>query len=114
MINTDGDSYMDYLDTDSDNDGLPDLTEGSSDSPLDADAVPNYQDIDSDGDGINDIYEGASDSTLDTDADPNYLDLDSDGDGISDQTEGGRMRFGLWIRMIFFRIISTGIQTATE
>lgn len=38
--------------TDSDGDGIDDLTEGTDD--LDGDGIPNYLDLDSDGDGVND------------------------------------------------------------
>ncbi|MFH4968381.1 LamG-like jellyroll fold domain-containing protein [Gaetbulibacter sp. M240] len=73
--NTDGIDSPDYTDTDSDNDGILDTDETTSD--FDSDGVPNYRDIDSDSDGIVDSEEG----------DPNYLNTDSDGDGISDNVE---------------------------
>jgi len=114
----DGDNIPDYLDTDSDNDGLPDAAEGRADSDGDgfpnfldkdsdndgiADAVekmvdsdkdgkPNCMDTDSDGDGIEDKLEGLTDS--DSDGKPNYLDTDSDGDDISDKIEGSQDRDG--------------------
>ncbi|MBJ2176431.1 gliding motility-associated C-terminal domain-containing protein [Aureibaculum sp. A20] len=148
LPNTDGDSVPDYLDLDSDNDGITDVTEaggidangdgiidGFTDAndnglddatettPLpvpssDGDAVPDYLDLDSDDDGINDIVEaggvdlnddgivdgfadsnndGLDDTTAatplpvgdkDNDGIPNYVDLDSDNDGILDATEG--------------------------
>lgn len=114
----DGDNIPDYLDTDSDNDGLPDAAEGRTDSDGDglpnfldkdsdndgiADAVekmvdsdkdgkPNCIDTDSDGDGIEDKLEGLTD--IDSDGKPNYLDTDSDGDDISDKVEGSQDRDG--------------------
>ena len=74
----DGDGIPDYLDPDSDNDGIPDATEqkgavakvpgGGRLRRLPQDMMS----LDSDGDGL-----------------PNYLDVDSDGDGISDFIEKG-------------------------
>jgi MYXO-CTERM domain-containing protein len=98
-FNTDG--TPDYLDLDSDSDGISDVIEGSPlvaafgnptlifgantdhDSPLDAD----YVDLDSDNDGIPDAVEGLVDT--DGDGTPNFRDLDSDGDGAIDQLERG-------------------------
>ncbi|MFT6448402.1 MAG: outer membrane protein OmpA-like peptidoglycan-associated protein [Oleispira sp.] len=84
LIDSDGDRTPDYIDTDSDNDGIPDSTEGVADS--DNDGMPDYQDTDSDGDGIADNDEGAGD--VDNDSTPDYLDTDTDGDGILDADEG--------------------------
>ena len=107
----DGDKIPDYLDQDSDNDGIPDAAEGHGDADKDglpnsidkdsdndgiADAIEksvdfdkdgktNMVDKDSDNDGINDEDEGVKD--FDKDGNPNYLDLDSDDDGISDRIE---------------------------
>ena len=59
----------------------------------DGDGIPNYLDPDSDGDGISDAEEKGPDGAdpRDTDGDtiPDYLDSDSDGDGISDKAEKG-------------------------
>jgi hypothetical protein len=65
----------------------------------DGDNVPDYLDLDSDGDGVLDNNEdsgcsGAIPCTpTDTDGDnvPDYLDLDSDGDGNPDNTDGNRV-----------------------
>ena len=46
---TDGDGKPNYLDLDSDGDGILDQTEGKSDP--DGDSVPSFLDLDSDGDG---------------------------------------------------------------
>jgi hypothetical protein len=70
----DGDGIADYLDTDSDNDGIPDVIEGNVDS--DGDGVPDFKDTDSDNDGIPDVLE-------DTNT-PSLLGVDSDADGIDD------------------------------
>ncbi len=68
---------------DSDQDSIPDVVEGDTDS--DGDGTPDYQDTDSDNDGIPDDEEGAGDT--DGDGIPDYQDLDSDGDGIPDENE---------------------------
>jgi len=60
-LDTDGDGHKDYLDKDSDNDGISDTIESGSDPK---------KPVDSDGDGIED-----------------YLDLDADDDGIPDAIE---------------------------
>eukprot|EP01096_Ripella_sp_DP13-Kostka_P008102 TRINITY_DN300_c0_g1_i3.p1 TRINITY_DN300_c0_g1~~TRINITY_DN300_c0_g1_i3.p1 ORF type:complete len:397 (-),score=152.25 TRINITY_DN300_c0_g1_i3:106-1296(-) len=84
-VDTDGDSIPNYLDLDSDDDGIADSVEGSADR--DGDGEGNYIDLDSDNDGIIDAVE----RSVDTDADgvPNYLDLDSDNDALSDAFESG-------------------------
>ena len=142
---TDGDLIPDYLDLDSDNDGINDVTEallsdpdndgtvglgspvtnadgqpaGATSQPADTDTddVRDYLDLDSDNDGINDVEEGgnpdpdnngfiltgipavntfgqafgSTSAPLDTDEDtyPDYLDLDTDNDGINDTEEAG-------------------------
>jgi len=87
---SDNDGTPDYLDTDSDGDGIPDGVEGTEDS--DGDGTPDYLDTDSDNDGIPDEIEAGPDPEhpVDSDGDgvPDYLDTDSDNDGIPDQTEG--------------------------
>lgn len=81
---TDKDGIPDYLDLDSDNDGLLDRIESGGD--FDGDKIPDFRDMDSDNDWIADGIEGLLDS--DKDGIPNYLDADSDGDGIVDSWEG--------------------------
>ena len=80
----DGDKIPDYLDQDSDNDGIPDAAEGHGDA--DKDGLPNCIDKDSDNDGIADAIEKSVD--FDKDGKPNLLDKDSDNDGINDEDEG--------------------------
>ncbi len=80
----DRDGTPDYLDRDSDNDGLTDLFERMNDN--DQDGLRNYRDDDSDGDGVGDMYEGSND--MDRDGKYNFEDLDSDEDGIPDGWEG--------------------------
>lgn len=77
----DGDGTPDY--TDQDEDGIPDVVEGTGDA--DGDGTPNFLDLDSDDDTIPDSVEGAGDA--DGDGTPNFLDLDSDGDGLLDSEE---------------------------
>uniref|UniRef100_UPI0035B067B0 gliding motility-associated C-terminal domain-containing protein n=1 Tax=Flavobacterium sp. TaxID=239 RepID=UPI0035B067B0 len=92
-----GDGTPDYLDLDSDNDGIPDAVErgpnGATPVDTDGDGTPDYRDLDSDGDGIPDAVEkganGATPVDTDNDGTPDYRDLDSDGDGIPDAVEKG-------------------------
>jgi gliding motility-associated-like protein len=62
---TDGDNIPDYLDLDSDNDGILDSVETGND--LDSDGIRNYRDLDSDGDLCSDVIEAG------------FLDPDNDG-----------------------------------
>jgi len=103
ILITDGDGTPNYLDLDSDNDGIPDSIEDAgcngtapcTPTDTDGDGIPNYLDLDSDNDGIPDSIEDAGCNgtapctPTDTDGDgiPNYLDLDSDNDGILDSVE---------------------------
>ncbi len=79
-------------DADTDGDGVDDATEveragGTPEVPTDTDrdSIPDVLDDDDDGDGIPTAVEGGDD--FDQDGLPNYLDLDSDGDGIEDAVE---------------------------
>lgn len=103
----DGDGIPNYLDLDSDNDGIPDIVEvGGADSNNDG-MVDSFTDTNFN--GLHDSYEGVSNALLlsgsDTNNDgvadswpnknadrtgrPNLYDLDSDGDGITDAEESG-------------------------
>jgi gliding motility-associated-like protein len=64
-LNTDGDADLNYLDLDSDSDGISDREEAGISDPC------TDKPVDTDGDGT-----------------PDYLDLDSDNDGFSDEEEG--------------------------
>lgn len=92
---TDGDGKPDYLDNDSDNDGIPDNIEGQS--------TANYQLptlTDADGDGlmlpydnrplVGSAFGGSGIFVYDHDLDgtPDYRDLDTDADGLADIVEG--------------------------
>jgi len=89
--NSDGDPNLNYLDIDSDNDGIPDNVEGL--------ATNSYQfaiNTDTDGDGIDNRYDnivgfggnGITPNNQDADGFPDYIDTDTDGDGLSDIAEG--------------------------
>lgn len=65
-VDTDADGVADYLDLDSDNDGILDLNESTADT--DGDGIANYRELDSDNDLCNDVIEAGF--------------LDPNGDGI--------------------------------
>ncbi|QVY63993.1 T9SS type A sorting domain-containing protein [Polaribacter sp. Q13] len=98
--NTDNTDSPDYLDSDSDNDGIADIAENGNESN-------SLSGIDTDGDGLDDNFEGSNkndpydvndeidtpnasnlgdeDSDLDSGGDVDYRDFkDNDGDGVSD------------------------------
>ena len=93
-----GDNVPDFLDLDSDNDGLNDLIESGQTGIQDANGDGLADGPDRDGDGIMDSADGndalfgdANDPALrntDNDAVDNYRDLDCDNDGIFDSKEG--------------------------
>ncbi|MBL4632910.1 MAG: hypothetical protein JKY56_03510, partial [Kofleriaceae bacterium] len=94
--NSDGDPVPDFLDLDSDNDGILDLEEGGSDCGDVSLADGHCDGADSDGDGIVDSLDGAIgfgddeyQPATDTSEDgvPDYKSLDSDNDGIFDLIE---------------------------
>ena len=87
--NSDGDSVLDRLDVDSDNDGITDTTEAGG---LDVDGngiIDGFTDADSN--GLDDATETTPLTNPDTDGDgvSDRLDLDSDNDGLTDTTETG-------------------------
>jgi len=94
--NTDSDALPDFLDIDSDSDGVTDLVEGGS-GCVDTTPADNRCDgPDGDGDGISDGLDGtngfgddAYTAPTDTDNDmlPDYRSLDADGDTIPDVVE---------------------------
>ncbi|MEP7252035.1 MAG: T9SS type A sorting domain-containing protein, partial [Ginsengibacter sp.] len=94
--NTDADPNPDYLDIDSDNDGITDNIEGPSTAGY---FLPSG--VDSDKDGLDDAYDNTASFgghgifVIDTDGDnlPDYRDLDTDGDGYPDRKEGNDWNF---------------------
>ncbi len=88
-VDTDGDGMPDYLDIDSENDGIPDAIEGTVDT--DGDGVADWRDIDADNDGILDSAEGPSGMDSDVDGIDDAYDADvtgqadADGNGIVDE-----------------------------
>lgn len=106
QINLDGDAVPNFLDTDSDNDGIPDIREVLAADTNNDGKVDGFTDANSD--GLHDSYinagallltgtdgnaDGRADSwpnkNLDRDLRPNAYDMDSDGDGIVDAIEAG-------------------------
>ncbi|MCB1754195.1 MAG: OmpA family protein [Gammaproteobacteria bacterium] len=107
LSDADGDGVADYLDLDSDNDGITDIREnrladrngdgrlnGQSDnagimpgmaqrvSDSDADGVPDFRDLDTDNDGLSDVIEAGY---SDTDGNARLDDfIDANGDGADD------------------------------
>ncbi|MGE0787815.1 MAG: hypothetical protein AB7S26_19225 [Sandaracinaceae bacterium] len=88
---SDDDRVPDYLDLDSDDNGIPDEIEGTRD--WDLDGTPDYADLDDDGDLVSDAKEiaGSPETPPDSDLDgaPNFRDVDSDNDRIMDGDEFG-------------------------
>ncbi|WP_456462320.1 T9SS type A sorting domain-containing protein [Reichenbachiella sp.] len=92
---SDGDGTLpDYLDIDSDNDGIPDNVEGQASNAYIASVV-----ADTNGNGLYDVYDPNNGGTLITpvDTDGNgsedYIDTDADGDGVIDMIEGHDANF---------------------
>ncbi|MDX1331904.1 MAG: gliding motility-associated C-terminal domain-containing protein [Robiginitalea sp.] len=102
-INTDNSDEPDYLDSDTDNDLVPDNNEGN-DFNYDGQPDWTFTGTDTDGDGLDDGYEGSdvadgfdvndeiddpANDLPDTDGteDVNYRDVDDDGDGIDTPDE---------------------------
>ena len=92
LSSTDGDGKPDYMDIDSDEDGIPDNIEGQSTAGY---RLPTL--VDADGDGLMNPYDnlpaafsGAGIFVYDHDVDntPDYRDLDTDADGLIDRVEG--------------------------
>ncbi len=91
---TDGDSVPDYLDLDSDNDGIPDIVEaGLGSISAGKGTIPSASFVDSNNNGMHDAFE--SNVPLDSDGDgvPNFRDLDSDNDAVFDVDEARTKRY---------------------
>ena len=91
-LDTDTDGTPDYLDIDSDNDGILDATEADTGSDTDGDGIDDLFDVDQTG-GVDVDADGIDDNAVATDTDgdgvPDYLDIDSDNDSIPDVREAG-------------------------
>ena len=106
LPNLDGDAVPNFLDLDSDNDGIPDVVEVAGSDTNNNGIIDGF--IDVNGDGLHDAYinatallqtgtditaDGRADSypnkNKDRDFRPNAYDMDSDGDGIVDVIEAG-------------------------
>jgi len=84
----DGDGINDYLDLDSDNDGILDVVEaGGTDSDLDG-KIDGFVDTDSDGYSDPLTSTPLPVSNTDSNGNPDYIDIDSDDDGLDDTLEG--------------------------
>ena len=87
LLNFDQDGQSNFLDLDSDNDGMADLLE---DGGIDSDGNGMIDDfVDSNIDGADDAKMTAGDLDFDEDLIPNYRDVDSDNDGVPDVIENG-------------------------
>jgi uncharacterized repeat protein (TIGR01451 family) len=105
-LNLDNDNIPNYLDLDSDNDGIPDVVEVAGSDVTNSGLLDAF--VDANFDGINDSYIGAAGllrtgpdviapfngraesfpfKNFDSDSRPNPYDIDSDGDGIIDVIE---------------------------
>ncbi len=90
-VDTDGDTYIDALDVDSDDDGIPDLLEGTVDP--DDDDIPAYRDPDDDNDLVPTLDDNcpfdpnADQRDTDLDGQGDACDADDDGDGEPDDTD---------------------------
>ena len=98
--NSDTDGLADYLDIDSDDDGIPDNVEAQATTGYIAPSGTGTGITDANDNGLDDNYETAQGGTnilpVNTDQDsilgdttPDYLDTDSDGDSLSDTAEAG-------------------------
>ncbi len=99
LADSDGDAAPDFVDLDTDNDGINDVMEGYAGLFADANSDGMVDGADSDRDGVKDLADGSPlwgtaplGHPLDSDADavPDYRDLDSDNDLISDLVENGQ------------------------
>ncbi len=89
LPDTDEDSAPDFLDRDSDGDGLTDAREAGA-MDVDGDGAPDGAGVDADGDGLRDDLAGPGalpQPDTDMDGAPDWRDRDSDGDGSPDAVE---------------------------
>lgn len=95
LTDADSDAINDALDSDDDNDTIPDLIEKNL-SPFDANGNGKLDAVevlasgrDADGDGDIDTNDGTPWPDTDADGTPDFLDLDSEADGLPDRFEAG-------------------------
>jgi len=90
---TDGDQTPDYLDPESDGDGISDSIEAGDSDPAtppvdtDNDKIPDFQDVDSDNDKVPDAVEDANGNGKVDLGETDAKQGDSDGDGLPDGVE---------------------------
>ncbi len=88
QIDFDNDGKPNYVDIDSDNDGILDIIEGH-----DSDFDIELSSMDTDGDGLDDVFDNVGEQkysnpiNTDDDDEPDFLDLDADNDGDDDNME---------------------------
>jgi len=114
--NTDGDTLLDRLDLDSDNDGITDTIEAGG-TDANGDGIIDGFDDTANGNGLDDTIEATplADPNTDGDGVLDRLDLDSDNDGITDTTEaGGLDADGNGIIDGFTDVNGNGLDDATE
>ena len=91
-LDTDSDLILDYLDLDSDNDGLYDAFEagiGVNSLDLNNDGQIDHGFTDVNANGMSDVAEGILPLDSDLDGFPDHIELDSDDDGCFDVDEAG-------------------------
>jgi len=86
---TDADGKADYIDIDSDNDGLTDTHEAQGADSDGNGILDNFIDLDNDGRDDSNALSPLFGIDHDTDGQPDHLDLDSDNDGLTDIMEAG-------------------------
>lgn len=93
LFDTDGDGVLDFRDTDSDNDTVPDRVEAGSNpsqpTDTDADGAGDYRESDSDGDGVGDRTEVGPNPDAPLDSDSNGTPDYQDPSVITDNGNGG-------------------------
>ncbi|MBT8394996.1 MAG: T9SS type A sorting domain-containing protein, partial [Bacteroidia bacterium] len=80
IVDTDGDNIPDFMDPDSDNDGVPDIQENGMANIASG--------VDSDGDGLDDAFEGGTDPTIELDPLDVNDDIDDPKDSILPDSDG--------------------------
>ena len=122
LVDTDGDGIADSRDSmaghgsatlgDTDNDGVPDLVEGTMDT--DSDGTPDYLDTDSDNDGIPDLLEGTADAN--SNGIPDRLENEGEIETAVDGVGGGSS--GLFMLMALASIVlvrrATGLKSSVR